>query len=50
VFKENAKELFNMNRELFIRYGISDEILLEQIAKNNKLINHPLFETIIKVE
>jgi len=50
VFKKDAKELFDQNSELFKRLNISNETLLKNLADNNKLIDHPLFDLIIKVE
>jgi uncharacterized protein (DUF488 family) len=50
VFKENAKELFDQNRNLFEKINIDDPDMLKNLAEQNRLINHPLFEAIIKIE
>jgi len=50
VFRKNAQELFKQNEDFFISFKIDNEIILEQMAQSNKLVNHPLFEVIIKVE
>ncbi|GHT19780.1 hypothetical protein FACS189429_7740 [Bacteroidia bacterium] len=50
VFKNNAEELFKQNPNLFKNLNIPNETVLKSLADNNHLINHPLFDLIIKVE
>jgi len=50
VFKKNAKELFEQNQEFFKKLNITNETFLKNLADNNRLIDHPLFDLIIKVE
>ena len=49
VFKDNAKDLFEENSEFFIKQNIPNAVVLENLAKQGKLVNHPVFN-FIKVQ
>ncbi len=49
IFKKHANELFAKNPKFFINKGIPNAIVLETLAKNNKLMQHKVFD-FIKIE
>lgn len=50
VFKnqQKAKELFDANKKFFIDNNITNDIILNNLAKNESLLKHPTFFNFIK--
>ncbi len=46
---DNVKELFEENSDFFIKRNIPNAEVLKNLAKQGKLINHPIFN-FIKVQ